>query len=152
MRSRKTAPYPWGMKRSALVGALLATLLLPLGATPATAATSSARADEATAKVWSGDGVLRKGCHGHRYGYAVVVPAGDSWSLEVSLVNRRGRTVSFGYETTGGDPKKGRGRFQFCGNDLRPGRYKVKAELIWSHYSDEHHEWAKPRTIRLRRP
>ncbi|HET9422550.1 MAG TPA: hypothetical protein VFO49_15525 [Nocardioides sp.] len=138
------------MKRLSLVGALLAALLLPLGGTPASATPAAARAEDATAKVWSGDGVLR-GCRGHGYKYAVDVPAGDSWSLELFLVNRRGRTVSFGYELKGGDPKQGKGRFQFCADDLRPGRYRVKAELIWSHYSDEYHQWTKPRTIRLRK-
>jgi hypothetical protein len=139
------------MKRLALVTALLAALLLPTGGVPAAGAAGAARAEGATAKVWSGDGVLR-GCRGHGYKYAVDVPAGDSWSLELFLVNRRGKAVSFGYEIIGGDPKQGKGRFQFCAADLRPGRYKVKAELIWSHYSDEYHQWTKPRTIRLRRP
>ena len=94
---------------------------------------------------------MLRGCHGHGYTYAVDVPAGDSWSLEVFLVNRRGKTVSFGYEIKGGDPKQGKGRFQFCADDLRPGRYRVKARLIWSHYSDEYRQWARPRTIHLRR-
>lgn len=142
------------MKRLVLAGALLAALLLPIGAVPATAATFAAGEGAVSAKVWSRDGVLRKGCPGHRYRYAVDVPSGngDSWSLEVFLVNRRGRTVAFGYERMGSDPKEGRGRFQFCSQNMRPGRYKVKAQLIWSHYSEEYHLWAKPKTIRLRRP
>jgi hypothetical protein len=142
------------VKRLVLAGALLAALLLPVGAVPATAATSAASEDAASAKVWSRDGVLRKGCPGHRYRYAVKAPTGngDSWSLEVYLVNRRGRTVAMGYERMGSDPKEGRGRFQFCSQNMRPGRYKVKALLNWSHYSDEYQRWAKPRTIRLRRP
>lgn len=140
------------MKRLSLAGILLAALLLPLGAAPATADSRSARGEAASARVWSGDGVLRKGCPGHRYGYAVKVPAGDSWALEVFLVNRRGRTVAMGYERKGSDPKRGKGRFQYCSQNMRPGRYKVKARLIWSHYSDEYRLWAKPKTIRLRRP
>jgi hypothetical protein len=138
------------MKR--LVVALLAALLLPLGALPATTGAAAADDGEATAKVWSGDGVLRAGCPGHGYRYAVRVPSGDSWSLEIYLVNRRGRTVAMDYQVKGGDPRKGKGRLQFCSQNMRPGRYKVKALLIWSHYSDEYHEWATPRTIRLRRP
>ncbi|HWM75381.1 MAG TPA: hypothetical protein VNQ53_16655 [Nocardioides sp.] len=139
------------MKRLALVGALLAALMLPTGGLPAAAGVGTAGDESATAKVWSGDGVLRKGCHGHGYGYAVDVPDGDSWSLEVSLVNRKGRTLFQGYELIGADPKQGKGRFLYCAHDLRPGRYKVKAELVWSHYSDEYHKWARPRTIHLRR-
>jgi hypothetical protein len=142
------------MKRLLLAGALMAALLLPLAAVPATAAPTAVGGTEASAKVWSGDGVLRNGCPGHRYGYAVKAPTGngDSWSLEVFLVNRRGRTVAMGYQVMGADPQRGKGRFQYCSQNMRPGRYKVKARLIWSHYSDEYHLWAKPKTIRLRRP
>ena len=140
------------MKRLALAGAMLAALLLPLGAVPATADPTAARETAAGARVWSGDGVLRKGCPGHGYGYAVRVPAGDSWSLEVFLVNRRDRTVAMSYQIKGADPKRGKGRFQYCSQNMRPGRYKVKARLIWSHYSEEYRLWAKPKTIRLRRP
>lgn len=140
------------MKRMALLGASVAALLLPLGFAPATAQTpDAARTGQASAKVWSGDGVLEK-CSGHAFRYAVEVPAGDSWSLELHLVNQRGRSVAFGFEVKGGDPVKGHDRFLFCSDDVRPGRYQVKAELIWSHYSEETHVWAKPRTIRLRRP
>jgi len=136
----------------ALFGASLAALLLPVGGAPASSAAPVSAADaEATVKVWSPDGVLRN-CAGHGYRYAVDVPAGDAWALEVHLVNRRGKTRSFGYEIKGADPKKGKGRFQVCAHGLRPGKYKVKAELIWSHYSDQYHVWAEPRTIRLRRP
>lgn len=135
----------------ALVGASLAALLLPLGAAPASSAPEAARKADATVKVWSPDGVLKK-CAGHRYRYAVDVPSGDSWAVEIHLVNKRGKTISFGYEIKGADPKKGKGTFQICARDVRPGKYKVKAELIWSHYSDQEHVWAKPRTIRLRRP
>ena len=144
------APYVDGMKRLLLAVGLVAALLLPVGTPPSSAA--GINEDTATAKVWSRDGVLRKGCPGHRYRYAVQVPAGDSWALEVYLVNRRGKIRAMSYEIKGGDPKEGRGRLQFCSQNMRPGRYKVKAQLIWSHYSDEYHEWAKPRVIRLRRP
>jgi hypothetical protein len=134
------------MKRMALAGALLVALLLPLGGSPASATSG----DEASVRVWTKSTALR-GCAGLRYRYALDVPAGESWALELHLVNRRGRTISFGYELKGGDPKKGRGRFQICADDVRPGRYKVKAELIWSHYSDQYHEWARTRVVHLLR-
>lgn len=139
------------MKRLVLALAVVTALLLPVGSVP-TAAAAGIDEDTATAKVWSRDGVLSKGCPGHRYRYAVQVPAGDSWALEVYLVNRRGKIRAMSYHVKGGDPKEGRGRLQFCSQNMRPGRYKVKAQLIWSHYSDEYTEWAKPRVIWLRRP
>ncbi len=140
------------MKRLALIGALLISLLLPLGGSPATADVPVARAAEASAKIRSTDGVLSKGCPGHRYRYAIDVPAGDSWSLEVYLVSRTGRSVAFSYKVMGGDPQRGKGRLQYCSLNVRPGRYKVKALLTWSHHSDVKTLWAKPRTIHLRRP
>jgi hypothetical protein len=141
------------MQRLVMAGAMLAALLLPVGVAPATAEPLLAREGGASAQVWSRDGVLKKGCPGHRYRYAVEAPTGngDSWALEVYLV-RHGRIKAMGYQVSGADPQKGRGKFQFCSQNMRPGRYKVKAQLIWSHYSDEYRLWAKPRTIRLRRP
>jgi hypothetical protein len=142
------------MNRTTLVGAPVAALLLPLVATATTAAASApaTTTTQAKVKVWSGDGMLRK-CAGHTYRYAVAAPhgAGDSWALETHLVNRNGRTVAFDYKVMGADPAKGHGKLRFCSEGIRPGRYKVTAELIWSHYSDESHTWAKPRTIRLHR-
>ena len=142
------------MKRTALFAAPVLALLLPLGAPPAVAAppVSAAGGEESSVRVWSPDGVLAKGCHGHRYRYALDVPAGDSWALDVALVNRRGRVVASGFELKGADPKQGKGRFMFCSDGVRPGRYKIKAELTWSHYSEEHHVQATPKTLRLRRP
>jgi len=136
----------------ALFAAPLLALLLPVSGTPATAASAAAGTQHATVKVWSPDGVIAKGCRGHRYRYALQVPAGESWALVVRLVNPRGRTVASGYQLSGADAKKGTGRFRFCSVDVRPGRYKVKAELVWSHYSEEYHVQAEPEPLRLRRP
>lgn len=140
------------MKPKALLAAPVLALLLPVGGTPATAVTAAAGTEQASVRVSSPDGVIAKGCRGHRYRYAVEVPAGESWALTVSLVDKRGRTVASGYELSGGDAKKGSGRFRFCSIDVRPGRYKVKGELTWSHYSEEYHVRARPKPLQLRRP
>ena len=142
------------MKRMALSAAPVLALLLPLGASPTVAATPAPAAgvEKSSVRVWSPNGVLTKGCHGHRYRYALDVPAGDSWALDLALVDRRGKVVASGFELKGADPQRGTGRFMFCSGGVRPGRFKVKAELTWSHYSEEHHVRAKPKTLRLRRP
>ena len=141
------------MKRTTLFAVPVLALLLPLGVSPTAAPTASAAgAEESSVRVWSPDGVLTQGCHGHRYRYALDVPAGESWALDLALVNRRGRTVASGYELKGADPQRGGGRFMFCSGAVRPGRYKIKAELTWSHYSEEHHVHAKPKALQLRRP
>jgi hypothetical protein len=141
------------MKRMTLFAAPVLALLLPIGGSPATAEPAPARAAaEATVSVGSPNGAIAKGCHGHPYRYAVDVPAGESWALDLFLVSRQGRIASYAFELKGGDPKQGKGRFLFCSLDVRPGRYKLKAELTWSHYSEEYHVKAKTKTVRLRRP
>ena len=122
-RSRSGAGLPTlgGMKRSALVGRSWPPCSCRWVERPPPRPPRPPAPTRRPRRSGTGDGTLRKGCHGHRYGYAVVVPAGDSWALEVFLVDRRGKTVSFGYETTGGDPKKGQGRFQFCAGRPPPG-------------------------------
>ena len=136
-----------------LLAAPVLALALPIGGAPAVAEPAPARAAaEATVRVGSPHGVIAKGCHGHAYRYAVDVPAGESWALDLFLVDRKGRIASYAFETKGGDPRRGKGRFLFCSIDVRPGRYKLKAELTWSHYSEEYRVKARTKTVRLRRP
>lgn len=105
--------------------------------------------EEATGSVRSRDGVLRRGCQSHPYRYRVR--AGDSdWSLELFLVDRRGRTVANGYEWKDADPAKGRGRFRFCAEATTPGRFTVRARLTWDDGA-YHEKRLEPRRIRLRR-
>lgn len=105
---------------------------------------------KATGKVSSRDGVLEHGCQRHGYRYRVR-PHGHDWSLELFLRDRRGKQVATGWEWKGGDPRRGRGHFEFCSQSTRPGRFTVKARLTWDD-GDYHERWLEPRTIRLRRP
>lgn len=103
----------------------------------------------ATGSVHSADGSFQKGCQSHRYGYRVR-PRGSDWSLEVFLIDRRGKQVATGYEWKGSDPRRGHGRFHFCSQATRPGRFTVRSRLTWDD-GREHQKWLEPRTIRLRR-
>jgi hypothetical protein len=143
------------MLRKTLLVLTLLALCLPSAGVPTSAAASAARADKATAWVRSPDhGVLKKGCSGHRYRYAVDVPdgKGDSWALEVFLLDSSGRAVASSYEIKGADAVRGKGRLAFCSLNVRPGRYKVKGRLTWAHYSDTTVSWTKPVRVRLQRP
>jgi hypothetical protein len=103
----------------------------------------------ATGSVHSGDGVLERGCQTHPYRYRVR-PRGSEWSLEVFLINPAGKRLATGYEWKGKDPRRGRGRFEFCSQTTRPGRYKVRSRLTWED-GRYHEKWLEPRTIRLHR-
>ena len=150
-------PRVLDMSRLVRACALMLALLLSLGAVPAHADGGlledlfGTDPKPATGQVASPDGVLEKGCQRHRYRYRLNIPAGDSWALETWLVDRRGRTVSSGYQIKGADPKKGKGVFRFCSQNVKPGRYKVRARLVWSDYSDQHVKWLRPDRLRLRR-
>ena len=103
----------------------------------------------ATGSVHSGDGAFRQGCQSHGYRYRVR-PGGSDWSLELFLIGPRGKQVSTGYEWKGRDPKRGRGRFEFCSQSTRPGKFTVRSRLTWDD-GEYHEKWLEPRTIRLRR-
>ena len=103
----------------------------------------------ATGSVHSGDGRFEKGCQSHGYRYRVR-PGGSDWSLELFLIGPRGQQVSTGYEFNGHDPKRGHGRFHFCSQPTRPGRFTVRSRLTWDD-GQYHEKWLEPRTIRLHR-
>jgi hypothetical protein len=103
----------------------------------------------ATGSVHAGDGIFEKGCQSHRYRYRVR-PGGSDWSLELFLIGPRGKQVSTGYEFNGHDPNRGHGRFHFCSQSTRPGRFTVRSRLTWDD-GQYHEKWLEPRTIRLHR-
>ena len=103
----------------------------------------------ATGSVHSGDGAFKRGCQSHGYRYRVR-PDGSDWSLELFLVDPRGRQIATGYEWKGSDPKRGRGRFEFCSQSTRPGKFTVRSRLTWDD-GKYHEKWLEPRTIWLRR-
>ena len=103
----------------------------------------------ATGSVHSRDGAFERGCQTHPYRYRVR-PKGSDWSLELFLVGPRGKQVSTGYEWKGDDPRQGRGRFRFCAQATRPGKFTVRSRLTWDDGA-YHEKWLEPRTIRLHR-
>lgn len=104
---------------------------------------------KATGSVHSRDGAFDRGCQSHGYRYRVR-PGGSDWSLELFLIGPRGKQISTGYEFNGHDPNRGRGRFHFCSQSTRPGRFTVRSRLTWDD-GEYHEKWLEPRTIRLHR-
>ena len=143
------------MTRAPRLAAAVLTIGVLAVTSPATAQPSlagglhSLQHVRATGSVHSPDGTLDKGCQSHPYSYRVR-PRGSDWSLELFLVGPRGKQLSTGYEWKGRDPKRGRGRFEFCAQATRPGRFTVRSRLTWDD-GREHEKWLEPRTIRLSR-
>ncbi len=99
----------------------------------------------------AGDGVLRPGCHDHRYRYVVSVRTND-WTLETFLDDRTGDTVASGAYAADSDPKKARRTFRFCRYSTHAGTFKIRAKLTWYTEAGEHVRWFQPSYFRLRRP
>lgn len=145
------ARTPWVRRLAAAVLSLAA-----LGATPPASALTSPEQQlhklqhvRATGSVHSRDGAFERGCQTHPYRYRVR-PKGSDWSLELFLIGPRGKQVSTGYEWKGDDPRQGRGRFRFCAQATRPGKFTVRSRLTWDDGA-YHEKWLEPRTIRLHR-
>ncbi|HEX5862479.1 MAG TPA: hypothetical protein VFY58_11580 [Nocardioides sp.] len=107
-------------------------------------------------RVWAADKVLREGCHGYRYQY-VVRPRTNNWALETFLRGPSGRMIASGGFHFGADPKRGDGRFRFCNDVTRPGRFKISGKLTWKScdilgHCTKHVRWVKPGYFRMRRP
>ncbi|GAB3196946.1 hypothetical protein GCM10027062_07390 [Nocardioides hungaricus] len=97
------------------------------------------------------DGVLRMGCHDYPYRYRLEIRT-DDWTLETFLVDRRGETIASGAYLAGPDRKRQRADFRFCRYNTVPGRFTIRAKLMWYTDSGEHQAWLKPSHFRLRRP
>jgi hypothetical protein len=97
------------------------------------------------------DGVLRNGCHDHRYRYVVTPPTGD-WTLETFLLDRTGSSIASGTYFSDSDPARNRATFRFCRYSTYPGRFKIRAKMHWYDGSADHRMWLRPSYFRLRRP
>ena len=76
------------------------------------------------------DGILQKGCQRYYFAYTVQVPT-DDWSLEVSIVDRRGLAVaSFAYIGSF-DPTTQTAGFSLCRGSTVPGKFRIRSVLTW---------------------
>ena len=78
----------------------------------------------ATAQTSAEDGVLRRGCHRYRYGYAVSGSTTD-WRLETSVVDRTGKAVAAGVIMGNNHPAAGDQWYDLCRYATRPGRFTI---------------------------
>ncbi len=115
------------------IAALLAATLLSVTmlATPLVApAEARTEAEVIGGNTAALDGKLRKGCRRYHFAYVVQVPT-DDWSLEVSIVDRRGRGVaSFAFISTV-DPETQTTSYRLCRAATVPGTFRIKSNLLW---------------------
>jgi hypothetical protein len=143
------------MSRQAILAPLAAAVLL-FTAAPAEAWTT------AYGRTSAHDRVLRHGCHTYRYHYVVDAPTHD-WTLETFLVDRTGETVSSNALSSDSEPERGYRHFGLCRWNTVPGRFTIRAKLIWYRKPSEreqllgeapkgHRAWFKPSHFRMHRP
>ena len=76
------------------------------------------------------DGTLRKGCHRYHFAYVVQVPTED-WTLEVSILDRRGQAVASFAFFGPSDPKTRTTSYRLCRGATVPGTFRIKGILNW---------------------
>lgn len=152
-----------------LTGVLLAAVLGGSGLLAAVPATAGPLSDPVSGLVGDGsadrghsrgekgstharDGVLRSGCKDYGYRYRLNIRTND-WTLETFLRDPTGETIASGAFTAGPDPKrKTDAHFRFCRYTTKPGRFTIRAKLVYYNASGEHTVWLEPSHFRLRRP
>ena len=127
--------------------------LLPIPGLPPPTPESDPHAGEqqVSGRTWAHDGVLRKGCHRYRFSYAVSTPY-DDWTLETSVVDRRGKAVGSGALIAPSDPRSGELTYTLCRWATKPGRFTVTGRLTSYDGTEETVVMLPESTFRLRRP
>lgn len=115
-----------------LTGLLAAASTVVTLAAPSHAVGSAAlRTDDVAGATTSApSGTLRSGCRRYSFTYAVQVPTED-WTLEVSIVDRRGHGVaSFAFIGVA-DEKTQASQYRLCRASTVPGKFRIRARLSW---------------------
>ena len=75
------------------------------------------------------DGTLRRGCRPYRYSYTVSTPHHD-WTLETSVLDRRGKSVHAGVLFGSSAAKTGEQVYEMCRWATTPGAFTITGRLI----------------------
>lgn len=121
---------------SMLLLALSVVVVVPLAVTVATPGEAQAR-DGHGVRVHGDRRGLLPGCRKvYTFDYRVRVPT-DDWSLEISILNPRGKAIhasAFIGKEDGTSDRRRRAnvRYKFCRRVTTPGRHVIKAKLVYS--------------------
>jgi hypothetical protein len=132
---------------------VLAGLLVAATTTVIRAAPSHAQlTDDVGGTTSAPSGTLRNGCRRYSFTYAVQVPTED-WTLEVSIVDRRGHGVASFAFLGPADEKTQTPVYRLCRASTVPGRFRIRAQLSWYDDPSTPHPVPVPVTrFRLARP
>lgn len=96
------------------------------------------------------DGRLRSGCHDYGFRYRLNIRTND-WTLETFLRDPGGENIASGAYVADADPKRNRAaHFRFCRYTTQPGRFTIRAKLVYYNASGEHTVWLERSHFRLR--
>lgn len=144
------------------------TACLAVVAASLVAAVPAVAASEAGGRTHGDSGRFKKGCRAYTFDYRVRTPY-DDWTLEVFIRNPRGKAVHssafLGKPGPQGHPRRQQDvRWKMCSNASRPGRYTIRAKLVWytpqegllplpllTPPPEEHVTWLPVERFRLRR-
>jgi hypothetical protein len=105
------------------LGGLLGGLLGPGTSTPANATVQPGGSLHMDSQK------LRKGCQRYSYSYAVTVPAGDEYDLEILVTDPRGISQGSDVILSGADPETGTKSLTICRSNTVPGRFTLHGTL-----------------------
>jgi len=113
-----------------LAGLLAAATTVVTPAAPSRAHRTALLTDEVVGTTSAPSGTLRNGCRRYSYTYAVQVPTED-WTLEISIVDRRGQGVASFAFIGPADERTQTPEYRLCRASTVPGRFRIRAKLNW---------------------
>ena len=102
-------------------------------------------------RTYAPDQPLRAGCHAYRYRYRVMV-AGDNWSAEIFLRNRRGVGIASHALDSGADARRGWRSFRICRPATVYGRHRIRIKITNCDGLECTEAWGRTSYFRLYRP
>ncbi len=137
------------LRRTISITAALAMLLTALLALPAPAGAQQQRDYPWYGHADVRNQVLRPGCRNYRVDYVVRPPTGE-WSAIIQLYTPRNRKMgTLLLDANAPDPLRGSKPFRICRPTVRPGRFKVQMEVIYTDGRDRESALTRPRYFRL---
>jgi len=115
-----------GLMSGSTSGLGLLTDLLGLGGSSTPAAST---ASPPSGRLDMGNHRLHRGCAKYAYRYALHVPEGDEFDLEIFVTDRRGVSQASDVILSGADPLSGTKRVTICRSNTVPGRFVLHGTL-----------------------
>lgn len=72
---------------------------------------------------------LRKGCQRYSYSYALTIPSGDEFDLEIFMTDPRGVSQASDVILSGADPTAGTKSMTICRSNTVPGTFTLRGTL-----------------------